>query len=86
MKSLILLVLTLCCFITGDKTVPVAMGNTALLDNKYLYVNSNEAGGGFYKDDDVIYYANVYDMRKLYAYDIAKDEAVLLVDDIIRVL
>ena len=86
MKSLILLVLTLCCFITGDKTAPVAMGNTALLDNKYLYVNSNEAGGGFYKDDDVIYYANVYDMRKLYVYDIAADEAVLLVDDVIRVL
>lgn len=86
MKSLILLVLTLCCFITGDKTAPVAMGNTALLDNKYLYVNSSEYGGGFYKDDDVIYYANVYDMRKLYAYDIAKDEAVLLVDDVIRVL
>ena len=86
MKSLILLVLTLCCFITGDKTAPVAMGNTALLDNKYLYVNSSEYGGGFYKDDDVIYYANVYDMRKLYVYDIEADEAVLLVDDVIRVL
>lgn len=86
MKSLILLALTLCCFITGDKTAPIAMGNTALYDNKYLYVNSSEYGGGFYKDDDVIYYANVYDMRKLYAYDIAADEAVLLVDDIMRVL
>ena len=42
MKSLILLVLTLCCFITGDKTVPVAMGNTALLDNKYLYVTATK--------------------------------------------
>lgn len=62
------------------------LSETERADQKYLYVNSNEAGGGFYKNNNSIYYANVFDSRKLYRYDINADNSVLIADNIEKVL
>lgn len=68
----------------GENTVD--MTDTVRESQEYLYVNSNEAGGGFYQIEDSIYYANVYDSRKLYKYDVNTDKSVLVADHIERVL
>lgn len=64
----------------NEANAPLAIGD------KYLYVNSNEAGGGFYQDGNEIYYANPYDSRRLYKYDVSANTAVMLVDDVIKVV